>query len=262
MVSVVASRSVQPRAHVVLAQQVTFLVALLAVWQFSSGRLIPAFYISSPADITRIVWKWLADGSIWLHIGATVTTLFIGYAVGALLGIALGLVLGLSPKTERLIAPFIAAFYGLPKIALLPLFVIFFGIGLVSKVALVASVVVFLLFYATLAGVRDIDRDVIDGLRLMGASGDEITRKVRLPAILPWIYTGLRTSIGYALTTTVVSEALSSNRGLGFLIEFSASQFNSAGVFGAVVVLLVLSSVIMIPLGILERRVKPSRLSR
>ncbi len=262
MVNAVPARSAAPRASVVLAQQIAFLAIVLALWQFSSGRLIPAFYISSPVDIALVVWKWLADGSIWRHVGTTVTTLFMGYAVGALLGVGFGLVLGLSPKTERLIAPFIAALYGLPKVALLPLFVIFFGIGLLSKVALVASVVVFLLFYATLAGVRDIDRDVIDGLRLMGASGDEITRKVRLPAILPWIYTGLRTSIGYALTTTVVSEALSSNRGLGFLIEYSASQFHSAGVFGAVVVLLVLSSVIMIPLGLLERRVKPSRLAR
>ena len=251
-----------PRPHVVLAQQFALLVLFLAVWQFASGRLIPAFYVSSPADIARIVWQWIAGGSIWLHLGSTVMTLFLGYAVGAGLGVALGMLLGVSPKTERLVAPFVAALYGLPKVALLPLYVIFFGIGLVSKIALVASVVVFLLFYATLSGVRDIDRDMVDGLRLMGASDTEITRKVRLPAILPWIYAGLRTSIGYALTTTVVAEALSSNRGLGFLIEYSASQFNSAGVFGAVVVLLVLSSVIMIPLGILERRAKPTRLSR
>lgn len=250
-----------PRTHVVLAQQFAFVALFLACWQFASGRLIPAFYVSSPADIGRIVWQWIADGSIWLHVGSTVMTLFLGYAVGASLGIAFGLLLGISVHAERLIAPFIAALYGLPKVALLPLYVIFFGIGLVSKIALVASVVVFLLFYATLSGVRDVDRDVVDGLRLMGANGAEITWKVRLPAIVPWIYSGLRMSIGYALTTTVVAEALSSNRGLGFLIEYSASQFNSAGVFGAVVVLLVLSSVIMIPLGMLERRVKPTRLS-
>ena len=251
-----------PNPRVVLFQQLAFLILLIGAWQFVSGRLIPPFYISNPVDIAAVIWKWLADGSIWVHIRSTIVTLFMGYLVGALLGIGLGLALGLSPKTERIVAPFIAALYGLPKVALLPLFVIFFGIGLVSKVALVASVVIFLLFYATLAGVRDIDRDMIDGLRLMGASGEEITRKVRMPAILPWLYTGLRTSLGYALTTTVVSEALSSNRGLGFLIEYSASQFHSAGVFAAVVVLLVLSSAIMIPLGMLERRSKPTRSSR
>lgn len=252
-------RPLNPR--VVLVQQLAFLILLIGAWQFVSGRLIPPFYISNPLDIASVIWKWLADGSIWIHIRSTVVTLFMGYLVGAVLGIGLGLALGLSPKTERIVAPFMAALYGLPKVALLPLFVIFFGIGLVSKVALVASVVIFLLFYATLAGVRDIDRDMIDGLRLMGASGEEITRKVRMPAILPWLYTGLRTSLGYALTTTVVSEALSSNRGLGFLIEYSASQFHSAGVFAAVIVLLVLSSAIMVPLGMLERRSKPTRLS-
>ncbi len=255
-----AARDVPPSFATVVFQRLAFLVVLLAVWQFASGRLVPAFYISSPYDIAAIVWKWLADGSIWMHVGSTIVTLLLGYAVGALLGVAFGLLLGLWPRTERLLAPFVAALYGLPKVALLPLFIIFFGIGLMSKVALVASVVVFLLFYATLAGVRDIDRDVIDGLRLMGAGPDEITRKVRLPAIMPWIYTGMRTSIGYALTTTVVAEALSSNRGLGFLIEYSASQFNAAGVFGAVAVLLALSSVIMIPLGILEKRARPTRL--
>jgi NitT/TauT family transport system permease protein len=121
-------------------------------------------------------------------------------------------------------------------------------------------VVFFLLFYATLAGMRDVDRDMADGLTLMGATRGEIIRKLRVPSILPWIYTGFRTSIGYALTTTVVSEALSSNRGLGFLIENAAVQFNAAGVFAAVVVLLVLSSVIMIPLGMLEARMKPTKL--
>ncbi|HWK12794.1 MAG TPA: ABC transporter permease [Rhizobiaceae bacterium] len=235
-------------------QQIALLLAILLAWYFASGNLLPAFYISDPVSVAKVIGRWIADGSLWLHIGTSMLTLFLGYAIGATLGIAFGLLLGMKPDLEEMLAPFIAAIYGLPKVALLPLFVIAFGIGLLSKVMLVASVVVFLLFYATLSGVRDIDRDMIDGLRLMGAKEDEITRKVRFPAILPWIYTGLRTSIGYALTTTVVAEALSSNRGLGFLIEHSAAQFNAAGVFAAVVVLLVVSSLIMIPLGMLEKR--------
>ncbi|MGX1305418.1 NitT/TauT family transport system permease protein [Amorphus suaedae] len=252
----------QPRRGLVIVEQVVVVVLVLVAWQYASGRLVPEFYISNPVDITSAIMKWIANGSLWVHVGSTVMTLFVGYLLGAVIGIGAGLALGLAPRTERVVAPFLAALYGLPKVALLPLFVIFFGIGFVSKIALVASVVMFLLFYATLAGVRDIDRDVIEAMKLMGATSDEVTWKIRMPAILPWIYTGLRTSIGYALTTTVVSEALSSNRGLGFLIEYSASQFNSAGVFAAVVVLLVLSSVIMVPLGILERSAKPTRLIR
>jgi len=243
-----------------IGQQAAVLAIVLVAWHLASGTLIPAFYISDPLSISRVIVDWFASGSVWIHIGSTMLTLFLGYALGASLGIVCGLILGLSPRTERLLSPFIAALYGLPKVALLPLLVILFGIGLLSKVVLVASVVFFLLLYATLGGMADVDRDTMDGLRLMGATEGEIVRKVRLPAILPWIYTGFRTSIGYALTTTVVSEALSSNRGLGFLIEHAAVQFNAAGVFAAVVVLLVLSSVIMVPLGMLENRMKPTKL--
>jgi NitT/TauT family transport system permease protein len=233
---------------------------VLLGWHLASGTLLPAFYISSPGKVLDVLMRWLSDGSIWKHIAATVSVLFTGYALGAIIGIAIGLWLGLNPRAERLVQPFIAALFGLPKIALLPLLVIAFGIGFTSKVVLVASVVVFLLLFATLAGVRDIDRDMVEGLRLMGATEAELTRKVRMPAILPWIYTGMRTAIGYALTTTVVSEALQSNRGLGYLIEHSAVTFNAAGVFAAVAVLLVLSTAIMLPLGAMEARLKPTRL--
>ncbi len=243
-----------------IGQQAIVLAVILVAWHMASGTIIPAFYISDPLSIIRVIVDWFSSGSVWVHIGTTTLTLFLGYAVGATLGIACGVALGMAPRIERVLAPFIAAFYGLPKVALLPLLVILFGIGLLSKVVLVASVVFFLLLYATLGGMADVDRDTMDGLRLMGASESEIVRKVRMPSILPWIYTGFRTSIGYALTTTVVSEALSSNRGLGFLIEHAAVQFDAAGVFAAVAVLLVLSSVIMIPLGMLENRLRPTRL--
>lgn len=237
-----------------------FLIGFLLLWQFASGRLLPAFYISTPERVFTVLMGWVRNGSIWVHLGNTVLVLFVGYLIGATIGIAAGLWLGLNPRAERLLQPFIAALFGLPKMALLPLLIIIFGIGFASKITLVASVVVFLLLFATLSGVRDIDNDMVDALRLMGASEAEITRKVRGPAILPWIYTGLRTSIGYALTTTVVSEALQSNRGIGFLIETNAVSFNAAGVFAAVIALLILSSAIMLPLGYLEARLKPTKL--
>lgn len=242
------------------AGRAALLIALLAFWQLASGTLLPAFYVSSPVKVFGVLWRWLTDGTIWIHVGSTVSVLFLGYLVGAAAGISIGLWLGLKPKAEQLLQPFIAALYGLPKMALLPLLIIVFGIGIVSKIVLVASVVVFLLLFATLSGVRNIDHDMVESLRLMGATEEELTRKVRMPAILPWIYTGLRTSIGYALTTTVVSEALQSNRGLGFLIENAAVSFNAAGVFAAVIALLILSTAVMVPLGALEARLKATRL--
>ncbi len=228
------------------------LLAFLIAWQLASGTLIPKMFVSDPVSIGTIIVQWIQDGSLWNHLATSLITLLIGYVLGAAIGIAAGFLLGLMRFADRTLAPFIAAFYGLPKVALLPLFVIFLGIGIESKVALVAVVVAFLLFYNTRDGVRDIDPGLIDSLHLLGATQTEILRKVMLPAALPWIYTGLRVAVGYALTTTVVGEVLSSNRGIGYLIESSAGRFNSAGVFAAVVVLVVLSLIITATLSRME----------
>lgn len=228
------------------------LLAFLVAWQLGSGTLIPKMFVSDPISIGTTIVQWIEDGSLWNHLATSLVTLLIGYVLGAAIGIVAGFLLGLIRFADRTLAPFIAAFYGLPKVALLPLFVIFLGIGIESKVALVAVVVAFLLFYNTRDGVRDIDPDLIDSLRLLGATQLEILRKVLFPAALPWIYTGLRVAVGYALTTTVVGEVLSSNRGIGYLIESSAGRFNSAGVFAAVVVLVVLSLIITATLSRME----------
>jgi NitT/TauT family transport system permease protein len=228
------------------------LLGFLAAWQLASGRLIPKMFVSDPVSIGTTIAQWIQDGSLWNHVTTSLITLLIGYVLGATIGIAAGFLLGLMRFADRTLAPFIAALYGLPKVALLPLFVIFLGIGIESKVALVAVVVAFPLFYNTRDGVRDIDPDLIDSLRLLGATQLEILHKVLFPATLPWIYTGLRIAVGYALTTTAVGEVLSSNRGIGYLIESSAGRFNSAGVFAAVVVLVVLSLIITATLSRME----------
>jgi NitT/TauT family transport system permease protein len=227
-----------------LSGRMLILMVLFVGWQLASGRIVPHFWISDPVTIMRTVVEWIADGSLWIHLAISLLTLFLGYAIGAITGIVIGFLLGVLPRLESIIAPFVAAIYGLPKVALLPLFVIFLGIGIESKVALVAIVVFFLLLYSTMDGVRDVDPDIVSSLRLMGASRLEILLKAFLPSALPWVYTGLRVSVGYALTTTVVGEMLFSNRGLGFLIESSAARFDSAGVFAGVAVLVGLSLII------------------
>lgn len=241
-----------------LAARIGIFVALLVVWQLVSGPLISKFWISDPVDIGAALWVWIADGSIWQHVGATLLTMALGYGLGGLLGIALGFLLGTFPRALDVVSPVLTGLFCLPKVALLPLFVIFLGLGIASKVVLVMSVVVFLTLYSTVDGVRDVDRDLIDGLRLMGATRWEILTKAVIPAALPWVYTGLRISVSYALTTTVVGELLSSNKGIGFLIESSANRFNAAAVFAAVVVLVVVSVTITEALIALERRRSPT----
>jgi NitT/TauT family transport system permease protein len=226
------------------AARTLVLILLFIVWQIASDMLVLKFFISDPTSILGEIAKWIGSGALWNHLGISMLTLLLGYVFGATAGVVVGFTLGVLPRVERTIAPFVASIYGLPKIALLPLFVIFLGIGIESKIALVAIVVFFLLLYSTMDGARDVDPDIMASLQLMGATRMELLFKVLLPAALPWVYTGLRVSVGYALTTTVMGEVLFSNRGLGFLIESSAARFNTAGVFAAIFILVGLSLII------------------
>ena len=149
------------------------------------------FWLSSPSAILSTLWGWMVDGSLWAHLGATLSVMVIGYVIGCAVGIGLGLLFGFLPRLYRVLVPFVAAFYALPKIALAPLFIILLGIGMSSKVALVAITVFFLLLNSTIDGVRDVDRDLVQSLRLMGATRIEVLRKVLLPSALPWIFTGM-----------------------------------------------------------------------
>jgi NitT/TauT family transport system permease protein len=243
------------------AARAVLVLLFFCLWQFASGRFISKFWVSDPTSVFGKLVDWSSDGSLWRHLQTTLTTMFLGYGLGSVLGIIIGFVLGLSPAAERIVSPYLSALYGLPKIALAPLFVILLGIGIESKVALVALVVVFLILYTTLEGGRNVDPDYIQFMKLMGATWWEILRKVLFPSSLAWIYSGLRLAVSYAFTTTVVGEVLSSNRGLGYLITSSAARFDAAGVFAAVTVLVILSVIFTQALTRLEARGQRSHAS-
>jgi NitT/TauT family transport system permease protein len=230
------------------------LALILLAWQGASGTLVPKILVSDPLSVAAVLQRWAVDGSLWRHIGATLLTAALGYVVGGGGGILLGFALATLPRLLDALSPVLGALFCLPKIALLPLLVIFFGIDIASKVVLVSSVVVFLTLFSTIDGVRNVPDDLVGALRLMGATRREILRKVVVPAALPFVFTGLRISVSYALTTTVVGELLSSNRGIGYLIESSAARLNSAGVFAAVFVLVVISVLATAGLSLIERR--------
>jgi NitT/TauT family transport system permease protein len=213
---------------------------LLALWQFAPGKAL-RFWMSGPLDIVARLWTWILDGSLWEHLGATLAAMTMGYGIGTAAGISLGLVFGFLPKLHRVLAPFIAALYAMPKIALAPLFIIVFGIGIGSRVALVAITVFFLVLNSTLDGVRNVDRDLPQALSLMGATRSEVIRKVLIPAALPWIFTGMRISVRYAFTNTLLAELISANKGIGFLIEYYSGNFDSTGTYAAILVLVIMS---------------------
>jgi NitT/TauT family transport system permease protein len=194
------------------------------------------------------------DGSLWGNVGATVLAMALGYSIGTASGVALGLLFGLMPRIYRVVSPYITALYAMPKIALAPLFVIVLGIGIESKVALVALTVFFLVLNSTLDGVRNVDRDLARSLALMGATRFEVIAKVLVPATLPWIFTGMRISVRYAFTNTLLAELIAANSGIGFMIEYYSGVFDATGTYAAILVLVIMSVGLTEVLTLIEAR--------
>ncbi|HXX26490.1 MAG TPA: ABC transporter permease [Pseudolabrys sp.] len=224
-----------------LASQAVLGVVVLLLWQGASGRLVDDFFISNPVEVGRRLYGWIADGSLFMHIWATVYETFLGFVVGAVGGVILGIWLGVSPFTSRLLNPYLNALNALPKVALAPLFVLWFGLGVESKIALAAVLVLFLVFLNTYAGVREVDQDLIDGARLMRASRAQVVAKVIIPSAMSWVFAGLKISVPYALIGAVLGEMIAANRGLGYLVQYSGSQFDTAGVFAVLIVIALLA---------------------
>jgi NitT/TauT family transport system permease protein len=219
-------------------------IAILFVWQGVSGRLVDNFFISNPIDVGRRLLGWTLDGSIFLNLWATLYATILGFILGSVIGAALGVWLGVSPFVARLLNPYLYALNALPKVALAPLFVLWFGLGIDSKIALAAALVLFLVFLNTFAGVRQVDQDLVDGARLMGATRIQVITKVILPSALSWLFVGLRVSVPYALIGAVLGEMIASNRGLGYLVQFSGAQFDTAGVFAVLIVIALVAMVL------------------
>jgi NitT/TauT family transport system permease protein len=213
---------------------------LLAIWEYQPSANL-RFWMSGPIEIVARLWSWILDGSLWGNVGATLLAMALGYALGTASGIALGLTFGLMPRLHRVLSPYIAALYAMPKIALAPLFVIVFGIGIESKIALVALTVFFLVLNSTLDGVRNVDRDLTRALALMGATRFELIGKVLIPATLPWIFTGMRIAVRYAFTNTLLAELIASNSGIGFMIEYYSGVFDATGTYAAILILVIMS---------------------
>ncbi len=220
-----------------LVAQAALLLLLLGLWQWVSGRWIDAFYISSPSAVAQKLYVWSVDGTLWKSFAYTFQAMAGGFLIGSTIGFVVGFTLGRSHLLARLLDPFITAIYCMPKIALAPLLIMWFGIGLASKVALAALIVFFLVFLNTFAGVRDVQAVHLQSVRIMGANTWQELRLVVVPSAAAWVLTGLKVSVPYALIGAVVGELISSNRGIGFLIGQASGLFDTAGVFAGLAVL-------------------------
>jgi NitT/TauT family transport system permease protein len=185
------------------------------------------------------LYELFATATIWVHIRVTLTEVVIGYLMGSFLGLAVGFLLGSSRFLAVVFEPYVMAFYGIPRIALAPIFIIVLGIGIWSKVAVVFIQVFFMLFINAYAGVREINQEYLQLARIMGAKGGLILRKIIIPSTMPFIMLGLRSAVPYAVVGAVVGEFIAASKGLGYFINYAGSTFDSAGAFAGIFILLV-----------------------
>ncbi len=213
-------------------------ILFLLVWELASGRLVRENYVSKPTLIVARLIEIFSTGEIWPNLAVTGEELVLSYGIGVTSGIIIGYALGRSLALSRIFEPYVMAFYSVPKIALAPLFVIWFGIGIWSKVALAAIMVFFLVFYNVYTGVRGVERDLVNLALVLGANERQLGRHIYLPAAAPFIILGMRLAIPYAVIGVIVGEFTSSVKGLGLFINYASSTYDPAGVFAGIFILL------------------------
>ena len=245
--------ALERRQFLIILFRILFGIALFSFWEFSSGRLIDKLFISSPSAVFARLWKWILDGTLMNHLSITLYATFLGFILGSVIGFSIGLIFGRFHTLADILDPYITALYSIPKIALAPLFIIWFGIGIESKVAVSASIVFFVVFLNTYAGVRDVNPLYLNSLFIMGGSQISILRYVIIPSASSWVITGLKVSVPYALVGTVIGEFMSSNRGIGFLISQATGLFDTTSVFSGIVILAIIGAVFNDGLGRLEK---------
>lgn len=233
------------------AGRAVLLAALLAIWQLG-GTFVSERWISTPTAIVGRLADWLAR-DLFLHLGVTLTEIAAGLAIGVPLGILTGVTLGRLRNVSAVLRPFVVVMNSLPIVALAPLLIMWFGIGMLPKIVLVAFVSFLLLFFNTFAGARAVDAEQLDALTLMGASGMERFRKVVLPGCTAWIMAGLKNAVPYALIAAVIGEMMVSRAGLGHLVSRAGQQFDMTGIYAGLFVLMILGSVLNEAISLAER---------
>jgi NitT/TauT family transport system permease protein len=235
-----ARRSRRRRRTVVWTIRVTALTAWLALWQVSATYWIDEFYYSKPSAIWHKLVTWFtvgtAFGSIWKQIGATLEEAVAGFVLGSILGVVLGIWFGRSRLLSDAFAPFIKAANAVPRIVLASLFVIWFGLGLSSKVATALVLVFFAVFFNAFQGAREVDRNLVNNDRVLGASRLRVLTSIVIPSATSWILASLHAAFGFALIGAVVGEYTGADKGLGLLINNAQGTFDAAGIYAGMII--------------------------
>jgi NitT/TauT family transport system permease protein len=250
--------------------QISFLVILLVVWHVVSRDEQTAFFLGQPVQVAGRIWSWFMpwdmpanatfpDGlpghaDIYVHLGVTLLETVLAFVIGTVFGLAFGLWLALAPMAGAILDPYIKALNSMPRVILAPIFALWFGLGIWSKVALAVTLVFFIVFFNVYQGVREVSPVILANAKMLGANHKQLLRTVYLPSATSWVFASLHNSVGLAFVGAVVGEYLGSARGVGYLILQAEGTFDVNTVFAGIVVLTAFALVLDGIVGIVEKR--------
>lgn len=208
-----------------------------AWWALTKTEILPPFFFGEPAQVALRIADWFSTGKIFPHLGVTLLETLLAFAIGTLAGLGVGLWLGLNAFAARLLDPYVTAINSMPRVILAPIFAVWFGLGIWSKVLLGVTLVFFIVFFSVYHGVREVSPVVLNNARMLGASTRQLLRHVYLPSATSWVFASLHSSVGMAFVGAVVGEYLGSARGVGYLILQAEGVFDINTVFAGVIVL-------------------------
>lgn len=256
----------KPRPGNLRLWQLGLLVLLFVFWHaMTKPGLLPnfmfdndrqaAFFFGEPLKIFARIWAWFVrDADIYVHLWVTLAETLMAFGIGAVTGLAGGLWLALSPMASAILEPYIKALNSMPRIILAPIFAVWFGLGMASKVALGVTLVFFIVFFNVYQGVKEVSPVVLANARMLGASQKQLLRHVYLPSATSWVFSSLHTSVGLAFVGAVVGEYLGSSQGVGYLILQAEGQFDINTVMAGILVLTSFALVLDAAVGRIEKR--------
>jgi sulfonate transport system permease protein len=245
--------------------QAGLLAALLALWHvLTSPTLLPpiyfsdpnqaAFFFGEPLKVFARLWQWFASGEIYGHLGVTLVETLLAFLIGTVFGVIVGLWLALAPMASAVLDPYIKAINAMPRVVLAPIFFVWFGLGVASKVALGVTLVFFIVFFNVYQGVREVSPVVLANARMLGASSRQLLRHVYVPSAMSWVFASLHNSVGLAFVGAVVGEYLGSAKGVGYLILQAEGFFDMNTVVAGILLLTAFALILDWAVGIVERR--------
>jgi NitT/TauT family transport system permease protein len=257
---------IKPRTKTLWLWQLSILILVFLFWHVMTvPGLIPpmmfdndrqaAFFFGEPLKMFVRIWDWFArDADIYQHLGVTLTETVLAFVIGSGLGLAGGLWLALAPMASALLEPYIKAMNAMPRIILAPIFSVWFGLGMGSKVALGVTLVFFIVFFNVYQGVKEVSPVVLANARMLGASQRQLLRQVYLPSATSWVFSSLHTSVGLAFVGAVVGEYLGSSQGVGYLILQAEGSFDINTVMAGILVLTAFALALDSLVGRIEKR--------